>query len=126
MERKPNESDIKQGLISRLAEITTSSNGENSVVLSNDQETYIDISLNYGSSKFRFKPGQFIQLKYGFPGNYKEAIGLVVGVGKWDPRTEDEDELWFLFEQNPGISYFRNTNNLCFIEKEIRDELIIL
>jgi hypothetical protein len=125
MERKPHELEVKQVLLSRLSEITLSSSDEASVILSR-RKTKITIRKNYDTKKFRFLPGQFIQVIYGCSRHPKNEIMLCVGIGKGCPDDKERDELWFLGEEDEGITHFCASDSEDFNKWEEEGELIFL
>ena len=126
MQRKPNEQEIKQSLLSKLSEITLNSERDVSVVLAKDAKTKISVSKNYDIKKFRFVSGQFVQMIYGCSCHPLNEILLCVGVGKGCPDDVGRDELWFLAEGDKGITHFCGADALTFHKKEEKEELMLL
>ena len=126
MERKANELEIKQGLLSQWLKITLSSNNETSVLLANDGKTEITISSNYDLEKFRFQSGQFIQMEYGCCCHPQNKIGVCVGVGKGCPKNKEAEDLWLLIEEGIGIMHFCGSDKSAFDEAEKNGDLILL
>jgi hypothetical protein len=130
MERKSNENTIKKVLLKKLLEITVSSDSDGmmtSVLLANNTDkTEITVSRDYSIEKFRFQPGQFIQIEYGCSCHRRDDIALCVGVGKGCPDNEEIENLWFLMEEDEGISHFCGAGVKEFNKWEEEGSLILL
>jgi len=125
MQKKANELEIKQSLLSKLSKITTCEDDKESIILGADETTVI-VRKKYDKEKFRFLPGQFIQVIYGCSCDQRNEIALCVGVGKGCSKDKERDELWFLFEENGGISHFCGARVEEFNRWEKEGELILL
>lgn len=110
MERKPNEEEIKSYLQEKLKGITFSQNEQNIEVVTKENGTLL---LNKSETeRFGFKFGDFVQVVYGCRCHPKNEIALCVGVAKGCPGDPENEELWFLFEEDNFLSHF------CGDEKE--------
>jgi hypothetical protein len=121
MERKPNELEIRRALLSRLLEITMTDSDEETIVESNNG-TSVVLSKVYDTDKFRFRPGQFIQISF----FCRPVIALCVGVAKGCLKDKERDELWFLMEGGRGVTHFCGADASGFYAGEERGDLVVL
>lgn len=117
MKRKSNEQEIKTGLLVKFEKIAEK-NG-NSITIPGRDGTKIAITTEYSVDEFGFSPGQFIQVEYDYF-SFQSWIGLCVGVGKGCPHDSDREEVWFLLENDKGVSHFCNHKARKF--KFLQDE----
>lgn len=93
---------IKDQLIKTLYEITIPLSKTLSLVRACSGHN-IEIRNNYPIEEFGFSTGQFV--KETCPCGSHFRIMLCVGVGKGCPDNPDEEELWFLFQDDAGIRH---------------------
>jgi len=106
MEKKKNESEIKESLFNtmKMSEIKGYPISEKSV----------------GIDDFVLSRGQFFQMSMGV----LSKIYLFLGLGKAGPKGKEEDHLLFLIEGKTGIQYGPSLEDL--IDKKENGELISL
>lgn len=93
---------IKNQLENKLAEITIKKSKKFSL-LTDVEGDHIEISSDYDHKKFGFSKGQFIKKNVHSIGS---KIGICVGVGKGCSHEPERIEIWFLWQNDEGISHY--------------------
>jgi hypothetical protein len=97
----------KEALKKKLEGITRINSLERLVAINSKKS--VNIQFNYHKNDFWFDPGDLIR--------YDGRIGIVVGVGIDIFGPILEEELWFLFEGDIGISHITGARADFFKEK---------
>lgn len=97
-------SQIKDQLKKKLEKITKTLEVGKLLVTGNGGGQ-IELKTDFDVKKFGYSAGQFVR-RVTCSCGCQTSIGLVVGVGKGCPKNPDNEDLWFLWERDRGISHY--------------------
>lgn len=100
MRQKENILEIKDRLKIKVAEISSVSESGKILITSNDGKN-IEIRSTYSKKEFGLPIGRMIRKR-----SDHSLVGIVIGVGKGCRHNPGQEDLFFLFKGDSGISHY--------------------
>lgn len=100
MSKQENLLEIKDRLKIKVAEISSVSESGKILITSNDGKK-IEIRSTYSKKEFGLPIGRMIRKQ-----SDHSCIGIVIGVGKGCCSNPEQENLYFLFKGDTGISHY--------------------
>ena len=105
MKTEKNVEDVILDLRKRLVEITTVDFGKYFVKGLKTDMTF-ELRPDYDCMEFGFHVGQIVKRVFSVNCRPVETLGVCAGVGKGCLKDPDEDQIWFLWDKEDGVTHY--------------------